>query len=287
MILPPSNPPDLSDVARHYDDLDPYYRELWGEHVHHGLWERGDESAAEAVEALVCRVAREAAIGPGTEVCDVGSGYGATARLLARGLGARVTSITLSPVQHRVALERNADPLSGPPPRYLLGDWLDSALAERSFDAVLAIESTEHMADLGRALAEVCRVLRPGGHFATCVWLAREGAGSLERRWLLEPICREGRLVRLATAAEFTAALAGAGLEPLGWQDLSRRVRRTWSVCIVRVLRRIARDPEARRFLLNPAQPERVFARALLRIWAAYRTGSLRYGLFTARARRR
>ena len=29
------------DVARHYDQLDRFYRELWGEHVHHGFWATG------------------------------------------------------------------------------------------------------------------------------------------------------------------------------------------------------------------------------------------------------
>lgn len=280
MIAPRTGPPDATDVARHYGDLDRYYRELWGEHVHHGLWERGDESSTEAVEALVERVGAEAGITPDADVCDVGSGYGATARLLTSRFGARVTAITLSPAQHGVAVE--AGPVVAGSPRYLLGDWLENGLPGASFDAVVALESTEHMADLGRALAEVRRVLRPGGRFVACVWLARDAPSAPERRWLLEPICREGRLVRLTTASEFEGALGDAGLELLRTLDLSRRVRRTWGICIARALKRIAVDPEARRFVLDRTQPERVFAHSLVRIWAAYRVGSLRYGLFTA-----
>jgi tocopherol O-methyltransferase len=282
MILPRSDPPATADVARHYGDLDRYYRELWGEHVHHGLWERGDESPDEAVVALVRRVALEAGVTAGMEVCDVGSGYGATARHLARDPGARVTAITLSPAQHRVALEAVEAFEGAEPPRHLLGDWLDNDLADRSFDAVLALESTEHMVDLERALGEVHRVLRPGGRFVACVWLAREGAGPLARRWLLEPICREGRLARLTTATEYRHALGGAGLDLVAADDLSRAVRRTWGICIRRALARIARDREARRFVFDRRQPERVFARSLVRIWTAYHVGSLRYGLFTA-----
>jgi tocopherol O-methyltransferase len=281
MIQPRTAPAAPDDVARHYGDLDRYYRELWGEHVHHGLWERGDETPDEAVQALVRRVARAAGIEPGARVCDVGSGYGATARMLAAEFDARATAITLSPAQHRVALASATVAAAGAP-RYLLGDWLDNDLPDRAFDAVVAIESTEHMADLGRVLAEVRRVLRPGGRFVACVWLARTNPSALERRWLLEPICREGRLVRLTTAPEFRDALVDAGLEPIDVKDLSRSVRRTWGICIVRALERIARDREARRFLMDRTQPERVFARTLVRIWAAYRAGSLRYGLFSA-----
>lgn len=37
--------PDISQnavaVADHYDELDPIYRWVWGEYVHHGLWATG------------------------------------------------------------------------------------------------------------------------------------------------------------------------------------------------------------------------------------------------------
>ncbi len=39
-------------VGAHYDDLDPFYRSIWGDHVHHGYWRTGKESAAEAAIAL-------------------------------------------------------------------------------------------------------------------------------------------------------------------------------------------------------------------------------------------
>ncbi|HEY0370336.1 MAG TPA: class I SAM-dependent methyltransferase, partial [Chthoniobacterales bacterium] len=89
-------------VASHYDELDQFYREVWGEHVHHGLWLRGNESREEAVLNLVDLIAREAQIAPALRVCDIGCGYGATAGVLAAG-GAEVTGITISPAQFRYA----------------------------------------------------------------------------------------------------------------------------------------------------------------------------------------
>ena len=44
-------------VAEHYDELDPFYREIWGEHVHHGLWTTGRETPDQAVEALIAHLA--------------------------------------------------------------------------------------------------------------------------------------------------------------------------------------------------------------------------------------
>lgn len=103
------------DVGRHYDELDRFYREIWGEHVHHGLWVTGQETPEEAVHQLLRRVARHAALDGGETICDVGSGYGATARWLAETFGARVTALTLSRRQQAYA-EQQPDP--SPAPRY-------------------------------------------------------------------------------------------------------------------------------------------------------------------------
>ena len=54
-----SSPVSTEEVADHYDELDPFYREIWGEHVHHGLWESGEETIEEAVVNLVRYAVKE------------------------------------------------------------------------------------------------------------------------------------------------------------------------------------------------------------------------------------
>ncbi len=273
--------PGPAEVARHYDHLDPYYRSLWGEHVHHGLWKPGVRSLSDATDALLRHVIDCALIQEGSAVCDIGSGYGATARFLAREIGARVTAVTISPVQHAAALAAPSV-APAPAPDYRLGDFLESELPSHSFDAALAIESLSHMPDLDATLREVRRILRPGAPFVACVWLAGDDSSGWRERHLLEPIRREGRLTRLATAGELEAALHDAGFTVEGVDDVTRDVRRTWSVVVGRVIARLARDPEARRVVM--AGGEAVFARTIARIWVAYRVGAMRYGIFTARA---
>lgn len=279
-MITPRRMPSAPDVARHYDELDAFYREVWGEHVHHGLWQTGRETPEEAVEALIDRVAREAGLQAGDAVCDVGCGYGATARYLARHYDARVTALTLSEAQYRYARSLTSD---GENPAYFLRDWLDNRLSERSFDAVIAIESTEHMADKGRALAEAFRVLRPGGRFVCCAWLATETPAPWTARYLLEPICLEGQLPGLGTATEYRQWLARAGFVLEGFDDLTRQVRRTWPVCLRRVAGRLLSDPVYAGYLLDRTRSQRRFPLTMLRIWTAYLTGAMRYGLFTAR----
>ena len=275
-MIRPDREPTAAGVARHYDELDPFYRELWGEHVHHGYWAMGTESAETAVRALVDLVAACAGIGRGAEVCDVGCGYGGTAHMLARDYGARVTGFTLSAAQHGVARD------DGPEPglRFVLGDWLANDLPPASFDAVVAIESTEHMADKPGFFREAARVLRPGGRLVVCAWLAAADAGGWKARRLLEPICAEGRLPSMGTPAEYHAMIADAGFDLVSYDDVSDRVRRTWRHCTARLIARLPR-PSSWSYLLDSSNENRVFALTVPRIWLAYATGAMRYGVFS------
>ena len=278
-MIEPKTVQTAEAVALHYDSLDRFYREIWGEHVHHGLWRTGKETTLQAVEALVERVAAGLQLKPGDAVCDVGCGYGGTSRLLADRWGCDVVGLTLSEAQIAYAEARH----KRDNPRLIRQDWLENEFPPDSFDAVLSIESSEHMVDKPRFFAEVARTLRPGGRFATCVWLAAEKPGPLAVRFLLEPICREGRLPGMGSESEYRAMMAEAGLEVTGFEDLTGQVWRTWAICLWEAFKRVLTERRYREFLLDRRNSDRGFAITLLRILLAYRLGAMRYGLFVAR----
>ena len=259
-------------VADHYDELDPFYRTLWGEHVHHGLWTEGGESPEAAVEALSDRVADLIDAAPGARLVDIGCGYGATARRIAQAAGVAVTGLTLSPVQAAHAPAR-------PGVTLLVRDWLDNGLPAGGFDHGYAIESSEHMVDKPRFFAEAARVLRPGGRLVVCAWLAQTGASAWRVRHLLEPICFEGRLPSMGTREEYEGWARDAGFQPVAYQDVSRQVARTWTICAGRLARALLADRALRTRLLTARN--RRFAVSLPRLMLAYRCGAMRYGIFT------
>jgi hypothetical protein len=59
MITVP-DPLSISQVTRHDDELDTLYRQLWGEHLHHGLWLTGRQSSKQAARQLLQLVVTEA-----------------------------------------------------------------------------------------------------------------------------------------------------------------------------------------------------------------------------------
>jgi len=259
-------------VAAHYDELDPFYREIWGEHVHHGLWSDAAPrlTPTEAVEALVALVATRLDLAPGMQVCDIGCGYGATAAYLMRHHHVSVTGVTLSPVQAaRAARIANVR----------VQDWLANDFPDATFDRAYAIESSEHMVDKQRFFDEAFRTLRPGGRLAVCAWLARPEPSAWHVRHLLEPICREGRLPGMGSLSEYQDYAMRAGFSCTSVEQLARSVRRTWWICGRRLLWRLCSDRRYQRFLLDPRHNNRIFAITILRMILALQTGAMQYAL--------
>lgn len=276
-MITPNGKITATDVASHYDELDLFYRRVWGEHVHHGLWLNRRETPDQAVTQLVDFVADRLAVSRGDRICDVGCGYGATARHLARARGADVTGLTISQAQFEYA--RQVSQEDGDP-QFLLQNWESNTFGPASFDGLVSIECLAHIENKEIFFREVERVLRPGKRAVITVWLAGDKSRPWEHRHLLEPICREGRLPGMGTRDEYTNLLEHAGLRVVEFQDLSLRVRKTWRICARRAFGLLLTSRDAWRFLFRRESSNSIFLITVFRILAAYHTGAMRYGLF-------
>lgn len=272
-MIYPNETQKSEDVAEHYNSLDPWYRKLWGDHLHHGLWRTGKETPEQAVEKLVELIAEKGELKKGETVCDIGCGYGATARLLSQKWGANVTGFSLS--ERQLAYARTKDPHSN----YLLTDWLQNSLPPNTYDLAISVESSEHMVDKAKFFHEAHRVLKPGGKLVICAWLSKENPRPWEVRHLLEPICREGRLPSLGSVSDYTQLMLQAGFKNISYEDLTVNVRKTWSICGWRMIREL-KNQEFRNFLFKQKPADRIFAKSVFRILFAYQTKSMVYGIF-------
>ena len=154
---------------------------------------------------------------PGMTVLDLGCGegrhafeaYRRGARVVALDHGASEVSTTRRWLD-AIAAAGEAPP--GATAEVVRGDLLALPLPDASVDRVIAAEVLEHIPDDSTAIAEIARVLRPGGRVAVTV--PRYGPERV--CWALSDAyhANEGGHVRIYRGDALRARLAAAGLAP-------------------------------------------------------------------------
>jgi demethylmenaquinone methyltransferase / 2-methoxy-6-polyprenyl-1,4-benzoquinol methylase len=109
------------------------------------------------------RAVDRAEVGPGSDALDVCCGTGDLALELRRRIGAdgRVVGCDFS--EPMLELARRKSGQEGLPVEFGWADALELPYGDEGFDAVTIGFGARNLADLGRGLAEMARVLKPGG----------------------------------------------------------------------------------------------------------------------------
>ncbi|RTK97648.1 MAG: class I SAM-dependent methyltransferase, partial [Lysobacterales bacterium] len=154
-------------------------------------------------------------VGAGTKVIDVGCGAGRhTFEAFRRGadvVGFDQSVADLNDVDEILqAMKEQGEVPASAKGEAVKGDALDLPYADGTFDCVIASEILEHVPEDDRAIAELVRVLKPGGALAITV-----------PRWLPERICwalsdeyhaNEGGHIRIYRADELRDKVLAHGL---------------------------------------------------------------------------
>lgn len=264
---------DKNRVIEHYNVLSPYYRSLWGEHLHHGYWIRGDESKEQAQLQLIEHLAQLAQIKRGADILDIGCGFGASSIYLAKCYSATVTGITISSVQVDMATQAAAR--EGLDAKFLLMD-AEAMTFQKQFDVLWSVESISHYQNLPGFFAAAAKLLKPGGSFAITDWFKAEKLTPEETRKSIVPI-EKGMFVELQTMNEYEKMLASNGLQITRREILNKNCAKTWDVSLD-----IIKDKS---FWLLAAKFGAHFV-TYLKAFEAMRTGfasgNFLYGLFVA-----
>ena len=150
---------------------------------------------------------------PGTRLLDVGCGQGRHA-LGAVRLGAAVVALDREAADCKdLAGALAGETGVGCPAN---GDGLALPFADRSFDRVIAAEVLEHVPDDRAAVAELVRVLRPGGRLAVTVprWFPERVCWALADQYHAPAV--PGGHVRIYRRRQLASRLAEAGLRITG-----------------------------------------------------------------------
>jgi ubiquinone/menaquinone biosynthesis C-methylase UbiE len=134
-------------------------------------WWASRRTTEEAGQALNERMVQLAALGPGAQALDVGTGLGEPALTAARAVapGGTVIGVDISPKSLEYARQRAAE-LGITNVSFVEGDAEQLGYAEGSFDAVLSRWAIMIFPNLVQSLAALRGMLKPGGRLVVAVW---------------------------------------------------------------------------------------------------------------------
>jgi tocopherol O-methyltransferase len=265
---------DTERIRTLYDRISPYYRSLWGEHIHHGYWIRGDETKEQAQVQLLEHLAQLAGIASGACILDVGCGFGATSIYLARNYKAEATGITISPIQ--VEMASKAASAAEANAKFLLMD-AQAMNFNRSFDVVWSVESISHYQNLQAFFASAAGLLKPGGTLAVIDWFKKENLKPAEYKKFIEPI-EKGMLVELHTMQEYEAFMHSNRLQVSHNEILNEHCAKSWDISLDIIKKKSFWALAAR---LGPGFVEHL--RSFRAMKAGFASGNFVYGLLVAR----
>lgn len=261
-------------IRDHYDRVSPYYHSLWGEHLHHGYWIRGDETKERAQLQLVQHLAKTAGIPPGARILDVGCGFGASSIYLAGEYGATATGITISPVQvemaNRAAEEARASA------RFLHMD-AEAMSFQEPFDVIWSVESISHYSNIERFFAAASRLLKPGGIMAITDWCKEPGLTPREHKKYLEPI-EKGMMIEMHTVEHYENLMRENGLLVVKTEVLNEQCAKTWDISVD-----IIKNKEFWKIAASYGMEFVYYLKSFKAARDAFRSGKFVYGLLVAK----
>jgi tocopherol O-methyltransferase len=261
-------------IIEHYDVVSPYYYSLWGEHIHHGYWIRGDESKETAQIQLIDHLAELANIKTGSRILDIGCGFGGSSLYLAKKYRASITGITISPVQ--VQMAREAAAKTNLDASFFLMDAEDMQFSQQ-FDLLWSVESISHYYDPRKFFASAVKFLKPGGCFALTDWFQKENLSPAEKKIFIHPI-EKGMMVELRGMNDYSDFLVSIDLHIVHRQDLTLNCAKSWDLGLD-----IIKD---KKVWMVAAKHGAEFVRNLKSfraMRAGFESGNFVYGLFVAR----
>lgn len=193
--------------------------------------ERYDEFVAPIMAPFVAALVDRAALEPGAMVIDLACGTGFVARAAAARVGSdgHVVGIDVNPGMLAVARRRAEGFVPAIEWREAPADALP--VGDGAFDAVLCEQGLQFFPDLAGALAEVVRVLRPGGRVVATVWAALDRSPYMAaQREAIRHVIGDDHIAPFDAAFSCDAtrlvdAFAGAGLRNIETEEVVADIR--------------------------------------------------------------
>lgn len=216
---------DVRDITEDYydsDDADTFYSTIWGgEDLHIGVYD-GTKDIREASDATVDLMAEMVPdLGADTRILDIGAGYGGSMRRVVKRTGATATCLNISEIQNDTNRHKNRRAGLADKIKVVHGVFEDIPEKVASYDVVWSQDAILHSDQRDKVLAEVWRVLKPGGYF---IFTDPCQADDVPEG-VLQPVYDRLQLNSLGSFRFYREAATALGFEVMGQKDMTDHLR--------------------------------------------------------------
>lgn len=163
------NTQSLVETTKNYynsTDADEFYHSIWGgEDIHVGIYNSETEEITSASRRTVEKMVEVLDINSNTKVLDIGSGYGGSARFLAKQFGCTVTCLNLSEAENERNKQKTKEQCLENLIKVVEGNFEELPFEANQFDLIWSQDAILHSGKKERVFQEVNRVLKTGGKF--------------------------------------------------------------------------------------------------------------------------
>lgn len=213
------------------EDADNFYATIWGgEDIHVGLYYSDQDAISDASvrtqERMLDLVNNKPA--PGSRVIDLGSGYGGSARYLAKNFGCNVVALNLSEIENERARALNREQGLDDLIEVIDGHFEEIPFEDDSFDLVFSQDSFLHSPDREEVIREVSRIMKPGGEFLFTDPMQADDCPED----VLQPILRRIHLDSMASPKYYREIASTNGLEEVVFDELTVHLKRHYTAVL-------------------------------------------------------
>ena len=225
MLEETESPSVTATTEAYYDseEADSFYAAIWGgEDIHIGIYQMTGEVVARAsartVETMALRLHD---LTKQDRVLDIGAGYGGAGRALAKRYGCRVDCLNLSDVQNERNRQLTREAGLSDRVRVVHANFESIPGEGDAYDAVWSQDAILHSGARDKVLAEVARVLKPGGSFVFTDPMQTDDCPPD----VLQPVLDRIHLDSLASPSFYRRNLAGLGFEEVAVDEMPTQLR--------------------------------------------------------------
>lgn len=222
---------NTDEVRDYYDKVQSSYNKFWSNKhtlaMHYGFWDEGTRNRDAALLNQNRWMADALELKDGDVVLDAGCGVGGTAIWIAERYRVHVQGISLMENQIELAQKSNADRNVADRVTFSVQSYLETDFADGAFDKAYAMESMCHAESKAEFLAEMRRLLKPGGRLVVQdVFRAARDLSAREARYLGDWL-KGWAVPNMLTVVDFKRSAEEVGYRILGDEDVTEKVMKS------------------------------------------------------------